>query len=155
VETLRFIDATEVHHYVGSIFRLAGDHPVVGPRLAVAASTLRIVLSDPDCELTVGFDGTHRIDLGPSDTRPDVTLAMSAEALDGYWRGEYDLLRGLACGDVLAHGQVSRVLKVLPDAEVLFPVYRALTRTGRTRSVNTVPAESATAPGSARRSEEP
>jgi len=42
-----FVDAAEVHRYVGGILRLAGNHPVVGPRLAAAATTLRIVVEDP------------------------------------------------------------------------------------------------------------
>lgn len=144
-----FLDAAEVHHYVGSMFRLAGNHPVVGPKLASADAVLQLVVTGPECELTIGLDHSHRLVLGSCELNPDVTLQISADLLDRYWRGEYDLVRGLAAGEAFATGRVSRVLKVLPHVGLLFPVYRAMTRTGRSPSPRprAEAAGSATQPG--------
>jgi hypothetical protein len=121
-----FVDEAEVHRYVGGILRLAGKHPVVGPRLAAAETTLRIVVSNPDCELTFAFTEPPQVLLGPCRLVPDVTFRVEGDVLDQYWRGNYDLLQGLARGEVEASGRVSRVLKVLPHVRLLFPVYQAM-----------------------------
>jgi hypothetical protein len=123
-----FVDEAEVHRYVGGILRLAGSHPVVGPRLAEARTTLTLDIGQPDAEITVVWGSTNRVVLGPAALVPDVTFRMSGDDLDRFWRGRYDLLDGLARGDVAVSGQVSRVLKVVPHLQPMFPVYEALVR---------------------------
>lgn len=121
-----FADAEEVDRYIGGIFRLAFAHPRVSPRLAGAASTLRIVVEDPTCELTLSLYDAPRVIFGPNRLHPDVTLELSGDQIDRYCRGDYDLLDALAAGEVVATGRLSRVLKVLPHMSQLFPVYRAM-----------------------------
>jgi hypothetical protein len=121
-----FADASEVDRYVGGILRLATGHPHVGPRLAEASTTVRFRIDGPDCEFTLALYDPPRVVFGPCGMTPDVTLTLPGDLLDGYWRGAYDLLDGLANGEVAATGQVSRVLKVLPHASQLFSVYRAM-----------------------------
>lgn len=45
---------------------------------------------------------------------------------DRFWRGNYNLAVGLAKGEVKAKGPVSRILKLVPLAKPLFPLYREL-----------------------------
>jgi|SRR6266545_2813604 len=126
-----FVDEHEVHRYVGGILLRAGNHPVVGPRLAAARTTLTLMVSEPDAELTVLLDETHQVLLGPTGVAADVTFRLTGDVLDQFWRGRYDLLDGLARGEVAASGRVSRVLKVLPHLRPLFPVYEALVQVKR------------------------
>jgi len=121
-----FVDEHEVHRYVGGVLQLAGTHPAVGPRLAAARTTLTFKVSEPDAELTVLLDESHQVWLGPTRVAADVTFSLTGDVLDQFWRGRYDLLDGLARGEVAASGRVSRVLKVLPHLRPLFPVYEAL-----------------------------
>jgi hypothetical protein len=149
---VRFADAAELHRSVGAILRLASEHPVVGLRLAAAETVLRIVVTDPDCELTVALDGTHRVVPGPDGPPCDVQLLISGDHLDGFWRGDYDIVRGLAAGEVLATGRVSRVLKILPAFRPFFPVYRAIGRSKQTH-LRSAPLSSASTSGPAERTE--
>jgi len=79
--------------------------------------------------MTVALYEPATVSFGPSHRNADVTLRMSADVLDRYWRGEYDLLDGLARDEVTASGRLSRVLKVLPELRPLFPVYQAMVAT--------------------------
>ena len=134
-----FVDGAEVHDLVGGILRLAAGHPVIGPRLAAAATVFRLQVSHPPCEVTVALSDPVEVVCGECDLRPDVTFYMTGDQLDRYWRGDYDLLDGLARGDVEASGRVSRVLKVLPELQLLFPVYRAMAAARRLSASRALP----------------
>lgn len=122
-----FADAAEVDRYVGGVLRLAAVHPEVGPALAAACTHFSLQLSGPDCELNLFLFDPVRVEFGERVGPPtDVTFRMCADRLDAFWRGQYDLREGLASGDVVATGRISRVLPLLPLVEVMFPVYRVM-----------------------------
>jgi len=122
-----FADATEVDRYVGGVLRLAAAHPELGPALAAASTHLRLHLSSPDCELNLFLFDPVRVEFGKHLGPPaDVVLRMSADRLDGFWRGDHDLRDALASGDVVATGRISRVLALLPQVAVMSPVYRVM-----------------------------
>lgn len=122
-----FADAAEVDRYVGGVLRLAAAHPEVGPALAAASTHFSLQLSGPDCELNVFLFDPVRVEFGERIGRTtDVTFRISADKLDAFLRGEYDLRDGLARGDVAATGRISRVLALLPQFAVMFPVYRVM-----------------------------
>jgi len=121
-----FANDAEVDRYAGGVLRLAAADPDAGPALAAASTYICFVLSDPDCELNVFLFDPVRVVVGRSDLEKDVIFRMPADVLDAFWRGEYDLLDGLARGDVVATGRISRVLKLLPLVAPMVPVYRAM-----------------------------
>jgi putative sterol carrier protein len=121
-----FADGDEVDKYIGSMFRQAGEHPVVGPKMKAAEITMRIEYSDPACEVTVRFHDPMEVVSGPTDIVPDITLIMPADIADQYWRGKYNLAVGLAKGQVKAKGPVNKILKLVPLTKPLFPVYNEL-----------------------------
>jgi putative sterol carrier protein len=122
-----FDDANEVYHYLGGVFRAADAHPLVGPRLRASELTFRIDYSNPTATLTIRMlPGGIEIIEGPTDIRPDVRLAMSADNGDRFWRGEYNAAVGLALGEVRARGPVSKLLSLLPLAKPVFPLYQEM-----------------------------
>jgi hypothetical protein len=112
---------------VGGVFRQAGAHPDVGPKLEAAGVTLRLELTDPDATLTVRMHEPLEVIEGPSDEPADVTLTLSADHADAYWRGEYNLAVGLARKQVHAQGPVNKIMRLVPLTRPLFPIYRELT----------------------------
>jgi len=50
-----FSNADEVYEYVGGVFRVAADHPEIGPKMAAANVTLQIYYSDPESKLLIRF----------------------------------------------------------------------------------------------------
>jgi hypothetical protein len=121
-----FADAAEVDKYIGGVFRLAGDHEEVGPKLKAADLVMRVLYTDPDVEMNVVFRDPVRVVLGPVEETADVTLAMPADIADKFWRGDYNLAVGLAKGQVKAKGPVNKILKLVPLTKPLFPMYREL-----------------------------
>ncbi|CAN5457259.1 hypothetical protein BH11ACT8_BH11ACT8_00610 [soil metagenome] len=121
-----FSSAVEVDCFVGGLLRMAAVDPQAGPLLAAASLTLTLRCEDPDASLTISMFDPVTVFWNVSTQVPDVELACRADLLDRYLRGQFSLLDGLADGRVQARGRVSKVLKVLPALEPLFPVYRRL-----------------------------
>lgn len=124
-----FKDADEVDEYMCGIFRDAGDHPEVGPKVRAANLVMQLVLTDPDCELTVAFREDYRVIFGPNVLEPDVSLVMPGDIADQFWRGDYNLARGIINRQVKAKIKVSGPVKrlineLVPLAEPLRPLYR-------------------------------
>ncbi len=122
-----FADANEVDKYIGGVFRAAGEHPETGPKLRAADLVLRTQYSDPDCEMHVIMRDPVQVIFGPIDEKPDITLVMTADIANRFWRGEYNMTVGMAKGEVKAKGPVNKILKLIPIAKPLFPMYRELT----------------------------
>lgn len=121
-----FQDIDDINRYIGEMFRLAADHPTVGPKFRAANITMRVIYSDPDCEMTVRFHEDMETIPGPNEHEPDVTLSMLGDTADAFWRGNYNLAVGLAKGEVKAKGPVNKILKLVPLTKPLFPVYREI-----------------------------
>lgn len=122
-----FADANEVYKYIGGAFRLADEDPMVGPKLRAAGVTLRLEYSNPTSTLTVKLDpGGIEVLEGETDVKPDVTISMSADNANKFWRGEYNATVGMAKGEAKTRGPVGKVLKLLPAAKPVFPLYKQL-----------------------------
>jgi hypothetical protein len=122
-----FSDAAEVYKYVGGVFRIAADHPEIGPRMRAANITMQVNYSDPAASLTIRFQEPMEVIDDSQDDNADVRLSMPADIAHKYWRGEYNLAVGLAKGQVKAKGPVNKILKLVPITKPLFPIYRELT----------------------------
>jgi putative sterol carrier protein len=122
-----FSDADEVYRYIGGVFRIAADHPEIGPRMRAANITMQVNYSDPAASLTVRFQEPMEVIEGGQDDTADVRLSMPADIAHKFWRGEYNLAVGLAKGHVKAKGPVNKILKLVPITKPLFPIYRELT----------------------------
>ena len=56
-----FKDADELDHYIGGVFRDAGEHPESGPKLKAANIVMRVLYNDPDCEVTIAFRDDYQV----------------------------------------------------------------------------------------------
>jgi hypothetical protein len=122
-----FTDEAEVYKYIGGVFRLAAEHPEIGPKMRAANITMQVNYTDPDSSLTIRFkDPMEVVEAGQEDAA-DVRLTMPADIAHKYWRGEYNLAVGLAKGQVKAKGPVNKILKLVPLTKPLFPIYKDLT----------------------------
>lgn len=122
-----FADASEVYKYLGGVFRQANDTEGVGSTLRAADIVLRLDYSSPDSSITVVLkEPAIEVIEGDSELTPDVRMSMSADNGNKFWRGEYNVAVGLAKGQVKAKGPVSKILKLIPAAKPVFPIYRDL-----------------------------
>lgn len=122
-----FADDNEVYKYLGGVFRVANDTAGVGEKLRASNIVLRLDYSQPDSSITVILkEPAIEVIEGDSDLTPDVRMSMSADNGNKFWRGEYNVAVGLAKGQVKAKGPVSTILKLIPAAKPVFPLYRDL-----------------------------
>jgi putative sterol carrier protein len=122
-----FKDDAEVYKYLGGVFRVANDVEGVGPNLRAADIVLRLDYSNPTSSITVVLkEPAIEVIEGDSDLDPDVRMSMSADHGNQFWRGEYNVAVGLAKGQVKAKGPVTKILKLIPAAKPVFPIYRDL-----------------------------
>lgn len=127
-----FNSETEVYNYIGGIFEIAAADSELGAKLAESGVILRLTYTDPDSILIV--DMANRIvHTGGDGPAPNVELAMSADTANRFWLGKLNLSLAIAKGKVRTVGSVTKLLKLVPSAKKLFPVYRdMLERNGRT-----------------------
>ena len=122
-----FKDDAEVYQYLGKVFTVANDVEGVGSALREADIVLRLDYSNPTASLTVILkEPAIEVIEGDSDLTPDVRMSMSADHGNQFWRGEYNVAVGLAKGQVKAKGPVTKILKLIPAAKPVFPIYREL-----------------------------
>lgn len=121
-----FSSVAELDCFVGGVLRLACIDPTVAEHMAGSSTSVRLESVDPDASFTVVLGEPTRVLVGQCPVVPDVVLTTAADLWHQFWRGEYSLVDGLARGEVSARGPISRVLKLLPTLEPLFPAYRAM-----------------------------
>ena len=123
-----FTDAAEVYRYIGGAFRMSNDHPEAGPKLRAADLVLRYEFHDPSATLTLRLQEPAIVVYeGETDVVPDVTMRMSADDGDKFWRGKLNAAVALARGHVKVEGAVAKVLKLIPAAKPVYPLYTQLT----------------------------
>ncbi len=119
-----FTDASEIDIYIGGMMRAAAEDPVTGPKIRAADLVLRMRYTEPEAEMTIFMKETPEVVMGAVG-EADVTMTLSGDIADRFWRGDYNLPMGLAKGQVRAKGPVKKVLKLLPLTKEMFPMYRA------------------------------
>jgi len=122
-----FQDDAEVYKYLGGVFKVANGVDGVGDTLRAADIVLRLDYTNPTSSITVILkEPAIEVIEGDSDLEPDVRMSMSADHGNQFWRGEYNVAVGLAKGQVKAKGPVTKILKLIPAAKPVFPIYREL-----------------------------
>lgn len=122
-----FDDPADAYTYLAGVWRRAAEHPEVGPALMAANITLQLRYDDPDCQTTVRLMDPIEVIEGPTDLVADVTLTLSADSANQYWRGDLNLASALARGRAKSKGPVNKILKLVPLTKPMFPIYRELT----------------------------
>jgi hypothetical protein len=127
-----FADDTEVYAHLGRVLQELAADPELAPQFQAADTVVRYELRDPESAITVGSRGGEpvRVDLGPSEQEPEVTMSMDADIAHQYFLGEVDMTIALARGQILAEGPVGKILTLLPLVEPLLPRYRAIVSPG-------------------------
>lgn len=132
-----FADVDDLDTYVGQLFRQALADPQAGPRLRSAGVVLRIVCREPECEIVLRLHDPVNVSALGDPPYPVVTLGLRSDHIDGFLRGTYSLVEGIADEEIQVKGPVSRALRALASLETPLPYRRPGQAMGAT------PAESA------------
>jgi putative sterol carrier protein len=122
-----FKDEQEVYQYIGKLFQDLVDDDELAPQFQKANTTVQYQYRNPDSQITVqmleGQEG--RVDLGPTDLKPEVVMTMDADTAHKFWLGKVNVTVALARGQMKAKGPVAKILKLVPLVKPVFPRYRA------------------------------
>ena len=131
-----FASDTEVYKYIGGVFREGLNDPALLPKLQESGVILKVTYTEPGAVLVIDFPG-GTVHEGPVSLKPNVEMFMSADSANRFWLGQLNLAVAMAKGQVRTKGPVSKILKLVPLAKALFPVYRkTLEEDGRSDLLN-------------------
>ncbi|BBZ05854.1 hypothetical protein MDOR_00230 [Mycolicibacterium doricum] len=121
-----FKDEDEVYTYLAGIFRRGLEKEGLADKLSTSGVVLRVHYTDPDAVVTVDMPN-KTVETGSSSSAvPNVELFMSADTGNKFWLGKVNLTLAMAKGSVRAKGPVPKLIKLIPQAKVLFPEYRSM-----------------------------
>ncbi|PLR96370.1 hypothetical protein [Bacillus sp. T33-2] len=95
---------------------------------------VQYIYHKPEAKVTWVPNDKGSIDViyGDTDVNPELTFEMNADIGHKFWLGKVDLTQALARQQMKATGPLSKSLKVVPQLQQWFPLYRDyLIRTGR------------------------
>src|SRR3954471_20354909 len=111
-----FESDAEVYEQLGGIFNNLVGNASRLEQLRQADAVVQFSFRAPDAIVTLDVRAGKRprVDLGATQLRPDVVLAMEADTGRALLHGELHPTMALARGDVRTKGPVSKVLRVVP-----------------------------------------
>lgn len=121
-----FTDAQEVYQHLGGLLEDAVADEELGPRLQEANTIVQYRFRGPDSMVTLKLlaDEAREVDMGPTALKPEVVVAMDADAAHRFWLGELNPTVAMAKGQLLTKGPVAKILKLVPVLQPVFPRYR-------------------------------
>jgi len=111
-----FESDTELYDELGGIFRNLLGNAERLDRLRHADAIVQFSFEQPTARVTFDARAGHdpRLDLGETELRPDVVLAMDADTGRALLTGEVNAMVAFARGDVRAKGPAVKVLRLVP-----------------------------------------
>jgi hypothetical protein len=130
-----FRDSKMLYETVGELMDRAKKDPEVGGKIAKSGIIIQFRYTDPDAVTTINardkptqpgafIDVIH----GPTQLKPDVSMAMKADVAHAFWHEKVNLMGALASRQIVATGPIPKILKLLPAVKPLYKVYPALLR---------------------------
>ncbi|WP_174734518.1 hypothetical protein [Mesobacillus harenae] len=95
---------------------------------------VQYIYHKPEAKMTWVPNDQGSIDViyGETDLNPELTFEMTADIGHKFWLGKVDLTQALARQQMKATGPLSKSLKVVPQLQQWYPLYREyLIKTGR------------------------
>jgi putative sterol carrier protein len=122
-----FRSEQEVYDTIGKLFVDLAEDEELFPRFQTANTIVQYRFSDPGSQITVRMQEGQdaRVDLGPTDMEPEVTMTLDADTAHRFWLGKVNVTVALARGQMKAKGPVAKILKLVPLLKPVFPRYRA------------------------------
>jgi putative sterol carrier protein len=127
-----FKDAAEVYAHLGKLFQDIVADDELGSRFQRTDTVVQYRLRNPDSQLTVRMleEGERQVELGATQTEPEVVMAMEADTAHRLWLGEVNVTIALARGEIMARGPVAKILKLVPLTKPVITRYRAQLEAG-------------------------
>ena len=130
-----FKDESDVYAFIGRHLQALAADPELAPRFQRANTTVRFQMTDPQAQVTFDLRPGQdiRVDLGPSEIEPEVTMTSTADIAHAFWLGRVNVTVALARGQMKARGPIAKILRLVPLVKPSFGRYEQMLRdAGRT-----------------------
>lgn len=120
-----FKDSAELQKILGGFFELLGKHPQLGPKFLNSKLMVRFNYRDPALSITADCTGSEVvISFNDTTKKPEVEMDMKADVAHDFWVGKINLIVALARRQMIARGQIPKILKLLPILKPSHELYR-------------------------------
>ena len=122
-----FKTSEDIKTILGGFFQELVKEEKIRQSLLQSAMVIRFRYEQPDMSITIDSRGGDiKFLFNSDDSKPDVDMRMNADIAHKFWLGKVNLMMALARRQIIAKGQIPKVLKLLPvvkPAYKMYPVY--------------------------------
>lgn len=117
-----FRTAEELKQILGGFFKELTEVESIRTSLLKSAMVIKFNYNEPDASITIDSrNNAVNFLFDSAEPKPDVEMKMKAEVAHQFWLGKVNLPMALARRQIIAKGQIPKVLKLLP---IVKPAYR-------------------------------
>lgn len=128
-----FSTADDVHASLGRLLQELAADAEFAQRLMVLDTVLQFRFRNPDTLATLTLRGADApaVTLGPlpeGAAAPEITVTLDADVAHALWRGQHNVVVGLARGTIQAKGETTRIVELFRLTDEIAPRYDQLLR---------------------------
>lgn len=125
-----FESNSDVYDVLGTFFKRSATDESVGPEIQKSGIVIQFEYTDPQALITVDAKSTvdgafYNVIEGQTEIEPDVRLSMSADIANQFWQGKLNAFMAVAKRQVVVHGPMGLLMKLMPAMEPAYAKYRA------------------------------
>lgn len=134
---------SDLYSDLGECLREILCDPANAVKVSEVGSVIRLETVRPKARITLNLagDGDPEVLFGDCDLRPAAVITMEADAAREFFRGELSLIGALSGGKMNAQGPVAPILRVVPLANLVAPVFVGPGRADDARDAESAPDE--------------
>ncbi len=124
-----FHDDNDLYLCVGGMMQKATTDEAMGSKIRDSQLVIRFVYDNPKATITVDAKSDppegafFRVLYGENDLVPDVLMTMNADVAHRFWLGKVNLTAALTRREIVAHGPIAKILKLLPAIKPAYTLY--------------------------------
>lgn len=119
-----FESSEELKKVLGGFLEALASEPKIKESLLKSAMVIRFGYEQPDLSITIDCRaGDIKFLFNADDPHPDVDMHMKADVAHKFWLGKVNLPMALARRQIIAKGQIPKVLKLIPVVKPAYKLY--------------------------------
>lgn len=124
-----FRDDKDLYYCIAGMMEKATTDKAMGEKVRDSGLIIRFVYDNPKAMITIDAkneppEGTFfRVLTGENDLVPDVLMTMDADVAHRFWLGKVNLTAALTRREIVAHGPITKILKLLPAIKPAYTLY--------------------------------
>jgi hypothetical protein len=119
-----FASSEELKEILGGFFEELVKEEKIKTSLIKGGMVIRFCYQQPPLSITIDSrDDGIKFLFDADDPKPDVEMLMKADVAHQFWLGNVNLMMALARRQIVAKGQIPKVLKLLPIIKPAYKLY--------------------------------